>query len=119
MKNTLRLCIFAVVMSVFALARAVPADPRPHNVVQPNGKNLTYFLKGDERTHWFESTDGYTLVKNEEGYLEFACLDENGVLQASGILACNIEERDEQEENFLLTITPQLFSSKERKKTSK
>lgn len=95
---------------------AVPANTKPITITQPNGKTLTFVLKGDERVHWYETMDGYTLLRNEEGDLEFACVDENNILQVSGILACNQEERDEVENSFLQTITPKLFFSQQQLK---
>jgi len=114
MKLCFRLCLFIFALVCFNTAYCVPADPRPHTIIQPNGKTLTYYLKGDEHLHWFESLDGYTLLKNEDGDLEFACVDDKGILQPSGILACNQEERDEIELSFLATIKPKLFFSKEQ-----
>lgn len=103
--------IIPIVLSALTIS-PVPADPTPHTVIQSNGKTLTYFLKGDERIHWFETLDGYTLVKNEEGEFEFACIDECDRLQGSGILACNVEERGEIELSFLETIPKRLFFKK-------
>lgn len=92
----------------------VPADSRPITIQQPNGKMLTFILRGDERISWGETLDGYTLLYNENGFFEFACVDDNKNLVPSGILACNQNERDEQEKNFLETIKPKLFFSKKQ-----
>ena len=92
----------------------VPADPRPRTIKQPNGKTLTFYIRGDERINWCETLDGYTLLNNEEGNLEYACIDENLNLVPSGILASNTEERDEEELNFLREIKPKLFFSKQQ-----
>ncbi len=96
------------------LYKFVPADPRPRTIQQPNGKMLTFYIKGDERISWCETLDGYTLLYGDSKHLEFACVDENGTLQPSGILACNEEERGEEELSFLMTIKKQLFFSKEQ-----
>ncbi len=106
--------IILLLLSFCLKLLAVPADTKPITIVQPNGKTLTFLLKGDERVHWYETIDGYTLLRNEEGDLEFACVDENNILQVSGILACNQEERDEIEFSFLQTIKPQLFFSQQQ-----
>ena len=96
---------------------SVPADPNPHTVKQPNGKMLTFFIKGDERIHWYETLDGYTLLYGESGHLEFACKDENGTLMSSGILAFNAEERGEEELSFLKETPKKLFFSDEQTKS--
>lgn len=111
-KTSLFLFLFScLVLSLQVTACSVPADPTPHTMIQPNGKTITFILRGDENLHWYESLDGYTLLRNQDQYLEFACIDENQMLIPSGILACNQDQRDEQELDFLQTIEPRLFFS--------
>ncbi|MGP1514598.1 MAG: hypothetical protein ACTTJH_01425 [Bacteroidales bacterium] len=100
-----------LILIFFFNAIGIPADPCPKTIKQPNGKTLTFYIKGDERISWAETLDGYTLLNNEDGTLEYACLDENLNLITSGILACNEEERDEQEKIFLKDIPQHLFFS--------
>lgn len=116
MKKSKKIIVFVMGLFMCLNVFAVPANTKPITITQPNGKTLTFVLKGDERVHWYETLDGYTLLKNEEGDLEFACVDENNILQVSGILACNQEERDEIELSFLQTIKPQLFFSQQQLK---
>lgn len=63
-------------------AMAVPAYPKPIVVTQPDGTQITIQLHGDEHVHWAETTDGYTLLRDEAGYLTFAQL-QDGQLVAS------------------------------------
>ncbi|MBO6118254.1 MAG: hypothetical protein J6P44_06920 [Bacteroidales bacterium] len=107
MKKFFSIVLFALI--IISGVWAVPADPHPRTITQPNGKQLTFYIRGDERIHWCETLDGYTLLYNEDGYLEFACTDENGKLQTSGILACNKEERTEEEISFLKETPKGLF----------
>lgn len=116
MKKSKKIIVFVIGLFMCLNVFAVPANTKPITITQPNGKTLTFVLKGDERVHWYETLDGYTLLRNEEGDLEFACVDENNILQVSGILACNQEERDEIELSFLQTIKPQLFFSQQQLK---
>lgn len=116
MKKSKKIIVFLIGLLLCGNLLSVPANTKPITIIQPNGKTLTFVLKGDERVHWYESLDGYTLLRNEEGDLEFACVDENNILQVSGILACNQEERDEVELSFLQTIKPQLFFSQQQLK---
>lgn len=116
MKKSKKIIVFVMGLFMCLNVFAVPANTKPITITQPNGKTLTFVLKGDERVHWYETLDGYTLLRNEEGDLEFACVDENNILQVSGILACNQEERDEIELSFLQTIKPQLFFSQQQLK---
>jgi M6 family metalloprotease-like protein len=47
------------------VTRAVPANPAPSQVTQPDGTGIVILLKGDENAHWNETEDGY-LIKRDE-----------------------------------------------------
>lgn len=80
---------------------SVPAYPYPIEYLQPDGSTLTILLKGDESVNWALTTDGYTLLKDKSsGAWEYASRNETGYLYASGIIAHNIEARDEGENNL-------------------
>ena len=49
-------------------AHAIPADPMPIQVTQPDGSKLTLVLHGDEFIHYTTTLDGYTVLKNQAGY---------------------------------------------------
>ena len=66
---------FLIILSFGLLsmaAWAVPADPRPMDVVQPNGDTLTIRLVGDERFHFTTTVDGFLIAKNDQGYYCYA-----------------------------------------------
>ncbi|MBQ9254173.1 MAG: hypothetical protein IJ180_05295 [Bacteroidales bacterium] len=109
MKTIFKYLFFLCLIFCSLAFKPVPADPRPHVVIQANGKTLTYYVKGDERTHWIESSDGYTLLYNDNKELEFACIDEHCNLLPSGVLACDEQDRDETELSLLETIEKRLF----------
>lgn len=90
---------------------AVPAYPYPITFTQPNGDTLTVKIMGDERIHWYQSMDGYTLLFDKTGYLTYALLDEEGNLQPSSYIATNIENRDVVINSLLNTIEKYLFYS--------
>ena len=70
------LVLFALALVCLA-AHAVPADPTPAQVTQPDGSKLTAVLHGDEFFNYLTTVDGYTIVKNEAGYYTYAQLDGN------------------------------------------
>jgi M6 family metalloprotease-like protein len=82
------LLIFSMLLSLAfsGTAYSVPAAPFLKEFRMPDGKTLNVRLIGDERLAWFESEDGYTLIKNEYGYFEYAMHDINNNLVASGIV---------------------------------
>jgi len=101
----------AMILIVATKLCAIPAIPFPVVFSQPNGDTLTVLIKGDERIHWHESIDGYTLLFNQSGYLSFARLDEVGNLQPSEFVAASIEKRDAALLNFLNTIEKRMLYS--------
>ncbi len=90
---------------------AVPAYPGLIDIKQPDGKTVNVFLKGDEITHWFVSTDGYTLLYDNQGVLKYATKDIKGDLVASEFIAKNAENRTSSEQNYLRNISKGLFYS--------
>jgi M6 family metalloprotease-like protein len=103
--------LLAFMFIPITIVYAVPADPNPISFTQPNGVTLTVRVMGDERIHWYESMDEYTLLLNKEGYLSYAQLDENMNLQPSEYIAIDIEQRDIVITSFLTTINKKLFYS--------
>ena len=111
-----KVSIFFILFILFSKSLfAIPGYPHPITFTQPNGETLTVLIKGDERIHWHETTDGYTLLFNKAGYLSYAQLDENGHLQPSEMIATNVEQRDTATNSFLQTINKKMFFSEEQK----
>ena len=77
-------CGFGLSIYMFCQSPSrVPATPYPIKVVQPNGDTITIRLFGDERQHYFTSTDGYVIVKNAEGYFCYAAINADNEVIAS------------------------------------
>ncbi len=66
-------------------AAAVPAYPGLITVKQPSGKTVSIYLRGDERNHWGETPDGYTLLRDGEGFWAFARATAKGGIEASAL----------------------------------
>ncbi len=62
------------------LAGAVPAYPGIINAVQPDGTEVALLSKGDEHHHWAATPDGFTLLRDSEGYWTFAREGDNGAV---------------------------------------
>jgi M6 family metalloprotease-like protein len=107
--------IFILLFVITGQLFAVPANPNPIVFTQPDGKTLTILLKGDERIHWSETLDGYTLLYNSGKYLTYARLDEDGNLQPSDFIATDIEKRDFIVLSFLNSIEKKLWFSDAQK----
>ena len=85
MKNCLVL-FFALLGLV---VRAVPADPTPALVSQPDGSKLTVVLHGDEFFNYLTTTDGYTVVKNAAGFYTYARVDGDNLVASARIARDN------------------------------
>lgn len=109
----MRKIVLILIFTLFAFESllAVPAKQTPITITQPDGRVLTYILKGDEVVSWCESSDGYTLLANSEGVLCYAMLDKDKNLVSSGVVACNREERNVKDLLFLKSIDKKLFYS--------
>ena len=118
----MRKIVLILIFTLFAFESlvAVPAKQTPITITQPDGRVLTYVLKGDEVVSWCESSDGYTLLANGEGVLCYAMLDKDKNLVPSGVVACNREERNVKDLLFLKSIDKKLFySDKQMEKFAK
>ncbi|MDR0543631.1 MAG: immune inhibitor A, partial [Dysgonamonadaceae bacterium] len=83
-KITFYFCL--VIMSIMSQAAfAVPAVPWPVEKIQPDGTKISVYIRGDEKVHWFESLDGYTLMYDSNKYLAYAEQDAKGSLVPSKV----------------------------------
>ena len=95
-------------------AMAVPAFPDMVVFRQPCNRETTVsiYLKGDERVHWAETVDGYSLLHGDDGSLMYAMRDENGNMIASNLLATEKEMRSQEVRDFLEKTPKHLRFSK-------
>lgn len=84
----------ALTLAVLNGAFAVIAYPGIINFTQPDNKTtVQIYLFGDERFHWGETLDGYSLMHDDEGYFVYATKDENGDMQPTQYRATEIADR--------------------------
>ena len=60
---------------------AIPADPTPFKIQQPDGREFQARLHGDEFLHFITTTDGYTVIKSTDGFYKYAIQDNNENVQ--------------------------------------
>jgi M6 family metalloprotease-like protein len=65
--------------------QAAPAEPAPVHKVQPDGTEVVIIQRGDERVHWMETPDGYTLLYDSARYVAYAAIDADSNLVASKV----------------------------------
>ena len=110
MNKKITILLFSLLFTKLLLA--VPAYPGLVDFVQPDGKTINIYKMGDERVKWAQTSDGYSLLFNENGFYEYAILDDAGDMKTSGYIAHEISERTVSENQFLSTIQKKLSFSK-------
>ena len=104
--------LFLTILTLRVLA--IPAFPGRIVFNQPNarGVSVSIYLKGDERVHWAESLDGYSLMYAEDGNLVYATRDTNGDMTTTNLIATEIEDRSPEVNDFLKQTPTHLRYSK-------
>lgn len=98
-----------VALMCCCVAGAVPAWPGLHHVQQPDGSRVTLQIVGDEYFNYVRTSDGFTVVRTDEGVYEYATL-RDGVLVASGVVAHDQAQRTVAEQRLLAELPRNLFS---------
>jgi len=65
--------------------QAMPAWLGPIAVTQPDGTTVTVRLHGDERCNWLSTSEGFTLMRDDKGFLNFVSLGTDSKPCLSGI----------------------------------
>ena len=95
--------LIAVLLMCVCNMKAVPAHPGTVKVQQPNGSFVTLRLVGDEWQHFQTTADGYSVVKNQQGYYVYA-EKKNGQLEATAFVAHDEAERTASEQSYLSAV---------------
>ena len=101
MRRVSTIVMMLVIITVSIMA--IPAHKKPIQVTQPDGTTVTIQLHGDEWLHFNTTADGYSVVKNQQGFYVYA-EKKNGELKATQIVAHNAQERKAQELAFLQNV---------------
>lgn len=92
--------VLSFIVAGVMTASAIPAHPRPVDVVQSDGTRLTVRLVGDEFYHRTMTTDGYTLLQKVNGDYVYA-VESGSTLIASDVVAHNPQLRNAGELKLL------------------
>lgn len=96
-----KLAILFAAAACLQTATAIPADPRPKLVKQPDGSTLTVIMRGDERRHLTMTEDGVPLYYNTASKaFEYARLADGGI-DGSGITAADAGKRDARAAEYI------------------
>ncbi len=89
MKTYIFALLYFLFISFYSFAqtksRGIPASPYPFKANQPDGSLITLIQKGDGVVHWFETSDGYSVLKTKDGWFQYASLNDVGDMVCSGV----------------------------------
>src|SRR5688572_5509849 len=77
-----------------------PASGEPIEVQQPDGSFITVVGLGNIDINYTETTDGYTIVRNQDGIYEYAVRNAEGDLVPSGVRANDPDTRVSTEKKY-------------------
>jgi len=101
--SNLYILLFIIFIPTFNLF-AVPAAPYPFIVNQPDGTTITIRLHGDEYFHYRTTLDGYLLIKDQNGFLNYGKVNSEGNIESTFFKATDIEKRSSTERKFVQTL---------------
>lgn len=85
---------FLLSLALSCTAFAIPAKKGFFKFKQPDGTEINVRLCGDERLNWFETVNGYKLLRNGDNFLTYAINDEKGNLVPSSLVYSSNESEN-------------------------
>ena len=92
--------LWALVLLQATVLTARPGYKVPVDVKQPDGTTVALVMQGDEFHSFMTTTDGYTVVKGDDGFYRYATV-EDGDLKATPFVAKDADRRTAKERMFL------------------
>jgi len=89
-------------------AFASPAYPGLIKKELRDGTTISLYMKGDEKVHWMESEDGYSLLYDSNRNIVYAISDNEGNMVPSSVIARDISLRSSSDQTFLKGIPKKL-----------
>ncbi|MGC3978827.1 MAG: M6 family metalloprotease domain-containing protein [Paludibacteraceae bacterium] len=80
---------------------AVPAYQMPVIMKQPDGREITFRLYGDEHFSYKTTTDDYLITEDNDGYLTYAEIDKKGIIHSLGVKVNELSKRSINEIRFV------------------
>lgn len=80
-----RILLFGLLCMCWNAVQSIPAYPGLIKTKQPSGQTIEIYLSGDENNHWARTPDGYTLLRDTDGFWTFAHQDKKGHVIASDL----------------------------------
>src|SRR5690606_12988014 len=91
----------SLLLFLYIPAGSVPATPYPVTRIQPDGSELTVYLRGDEFFKYELTTDGYLIRRDKQGFYHYAEKGAKGLIRTTGIRVNPADKRTEAEKQFI------------------
>ena len=116
-----RLLLFIFPLLISGYSYSVPATPHPVTRVQPDGSELTVYMRGDEFFKYELTTDGYLIRRDKEGFYQYAEKDTKEVIRTTGIRVNPADKRTEAERRYISTaeVNPSFITETNKRKAQK
>jgi M6 family metalloprotease-like protein len=92
-----------IILATSLTTYAVVANRTPATITQPDGSALEITLHGDEYMSWNTTSDGYTIMRTDDGFMKYVVADGNTLI-TSEVVAHNPDNRSTSERTFLANI---------------
>lgn len=96
-------------LSLAGLLHAIPAKRTIHSVVQADGTRLEIYINGDERENYLSTTDGFPVIKGNDGLFYYLLPSEGNGGKRSTQQAHTPGERTANEQQFLQAYPLELW----------
>jgi len=104
MNNKFRnILLIAFFLLAFSHLYAIKATPYPITTTQPDGTEITYYLRGDEFFNYKTTLDDHIIVPDKKGIFNYGIQNSDGQLTSSGIKVNQLNKRTISEKNFIKT----------------
>ena len=106
--NKLRFSLHLSLLLGASQMLAVPANPAPGKLTQPDGTEITVRLHGDEFHNYLTTIDNYTLMRDADGRWCYAVTAADGTLIPGTVAAKDAVFRSSEDTEYLKSIVPGL-----------
>ncbi len=98
--------LLAIIVSLFSTIQlwAIPANPSPRTVTQPDGSVLTIRLYGDEFGSYTTNLNGDIVQRCSDGFYRYTQIDQNSHITAGDLIARDSDCNDTDIQQYLRTI---------------
>ena len=97
--KSFQICVLS--LCLFTSLYGGPANKNTVTVNQPDGTTIQIKLFGDEFYYFAETLDGFTVLRDKNGFWTYAVKNGDGYLQTTNVIVHQPDQRNVDEDEFL------------------